>query len=44
MARKGSGGIKGKTLKKKTSIGCSHRTKWGHKKGKNYKKKPRGQG
>lgn len=44
MARKSSGGIKGKTKKKKTSIGCSHRTKWSHKKGKKYRKRPVGQG
>lgn len=44
MARKSSGGIKGKTRKKKTSIGNSDRSKFSHKKGKNYRKRPRGQG
>lgn len=44
MARKSSGGIRGKTTKKKTSIGNSNRTKFSHKKGKKYRKKSRGQG
>lgn len=47
MAKKAAVGfapIRGRSKKKKTSIGSSHNTKCSHKKGANYKKPYRGQG